>query len=712
VTEAVSSLVVGERVVSRCEDGLLVTEYALFDPSEVMVSATTGQGVREQGYFTTAGTARERLHAEGITAKLARDAFGALRPRHMRALARSSAVLQAIELLGPYEAFEGGTFRAGSGTYQGAWLDIAALARACPLRNAASLFQAIHLAQVVEEVSDDVPVRLLTANATGALRAGERTWTKVELESARRLPAVLRAMRVPSRVNEELSDEVEVREELLRGLQTRASSSKFAQPRIRLLASVVGRTGKTPMPSAPEGDTTPDTERRSPLVSPRELRARGAVETGDPTALFEELRGHAQLLRGEDHLRAVAQFLSAMADRSPSQPDLGVLASRAWLAAGEPGHARHFSKQVVENPVAPDAMRLLALEIIESTEAHLSSPPPYVGPAIVPTPILNAVPHEQFSAAGASLPPSAPENPSVTLALHRSSLPSFPQSVMESGEKPQVSAAWNGPPVVVSSPVVLLPPSRISELANEPSVMNAELARDEARPVVRASRPPPPLASPPLTPASRPPPPLAPPLVPPPPYVRPEIVESPVEPAPDVASPVVQPSRPPPYVRAEIVESLSLPSGLTEAMLDTKTKPSTPGQARIAMTRLSRALGRDYRLWYGTALKVDAMAIETMQRHLRRRFDDASAADMRSAKRLEAELTRHGALLSEILARSLGGAWVDLSGDLPGRWAMVIHPNVRVWPIGRVYRFFKHGHREADLVAFFLDLESGARKPP
>jgi hypothetical protein len=684
VTEAVSSLIVGERVISRCEDGLLVTEYALFDPSEVMVSATTGQGVREQGYFTTAGSARERLHTEGITAKLARDAFGALRPRHMRALARSSAVLQAIELLGPYEAFEGGTFRASSGTYQGAWLDLAALARACPLRNAASLFQAIHLAQVVEEVSDDVPVRLLTANATGSLRAGERTWTKVELESARRLPAVLRAMRVPSRINEDLTDEVEVREELVRGLRARASGSKFAQPRIRLLATVVGSTGKTPLPSDPgEGDKAADTERASPLVSPRELRLREAGHAGDPAALFEELRGHTQLLRGEDHLRAVAQFLSAMAERSPSQPDLGVLASRAWLAAGEPGHARHFSAQVVENPVAPDAMRLLALEIIESTEAHLSSPPPYSGPTIVPTPILNAVPHE-FSPAGASLPPKAPENPQVTLALHRPA-PSFPPAGLESvREKPQAPALSNGPPVVVTSPVVIVQtPPRTVDPVREPTVIVSDPHPVTARPAAPPSRPPP--------------------------TVRAERIESP----PDMASAVVQLSRPPPsYTRAEIVESLSLPSGLTEDMLDTKTKPSSPGQARIAMTRLSRALGRDYRLWYGTALKVDAMAIETMQRHLRRRFDDASAADMRSAKKLEAELTRHGALLSEILARALGGAWVDLSGDLPGRWAMVIHPNVRVWPIGRVYRFFKHGHREADLVAFFLDLESGARRSP
>ena len=40
---------------------------------------------------------------------------------------------------------------------------------------------------------------------------------------------------------------------------------------------------------------------------------------------------------------------------------------------------------------------------------------------------------------------------------------------------------------------------------------------------------------------------------------------------------------------------------------------------RIALTRLSRDVGRDYRLFYGTTLKADLLAIDAMQRHLRRR---------------------------------------------------------------------------------------------
>jgi hypothetical protein len=658
VKEAVTSLVVGECVISQCEDGLFVTEYALFDPSEAMVFAEAGQGVREQGYLTTAGSARERLYAEGITSELAHEALRALRPRHMRALARSSSVLRAIDLLSPYEAFQGGAYCSRNGTYDGEWLDMAALARACPLRNAACLFQALHLIQVVEEVSDDVPVRLLTVNATGNLRAGERTWSRVVLESARRLPAVLRAMRVPARANEDGRDEGEVREVLLRGLRARSVMSRTSQPRIRSLATRVAGTGSTPPSSAAvREDAAGGGELGTPPRPPSEPPATTGVGARDPTAMFEELRGHTQLLRGEDHLRAVAQFLSAMAERSSSQPDLGVLASRAWLAAGEPGHARHFAKQVVENPVAPDAMRLLALEIIDSTEAQISSAPPRVeAPPIVPTPILNAVPHEQFTAPGASLPPFAPESPASPSALP-SVMPV--QAFLEpfTGPETERMAADPSPaaPHVVTSPVVF--------------VQGAPHVREAALEITVSNLSPPAVLDPAVT--------------------------------------ALAPGRSSSQTRPEIVESLSLPTGLEEAMLEAGARPTSPGQARIAMTRLARTLGRDYRLWYGTTLMTNAVAIEAMQRHLRRRFDNASA-DASSARKLEAELTRHGALLAEILARRLRGEWVDLSGDLPGRWAMVVYPNVRVWPIGRVYRFFKHGHREADLLAFFLDLEARA----
>jgi hypothetical protein len=138
--------------------------------------------------------------------------------------------------------------------------------------------------------------------------------------------------------------------------------------------------------------------------------------------------------------------------------------------------------------------------------------------------------------------------------------------------------------------------------------------------------------------------------------------------------------------RIEVVETMSQPEG---------------DEIRSRMTQLARDLARDYRLSYGTTLKTDVVAIEAMQHHLRRRFEHAQR-DARASRQFDEELTRHGALLSEILVRTLGARWVDVSSPELGRWVMVVPPSTRVWPIGRVYRFFEQGDREGDLVSFYL----------
>ena len=51
-----------------------------------------------------------------------------------------------------------------------------------------------------------------------------------------------------------------------------------------------------------------------------------------------------------------------------------------------------------------------------------------------------------------------------------------------------------------------------------------------------------------------------------------------------------------------------------------------------------------------------------MQRHLRGRFGQTHEADAR----LRDELFRHGALLSEIIARALHAEWVDITPSEPG----------------------------------------------
>ncbi len=161
-----------------------------------------------------------------------------------------------------------------------------------------------------------------------------------------------------------------------------------------------------------------------------------------------------------------------------------------------------------------------------------------------------------------------------------------------------------------------------------------------------------------------------------------------------------------PRYNPELVESLALPLGATESILGLNELPTTGAQARVAMTRLARDLARDYRLWYAKTLRCNVLAVEAMQQHLANRFAGAPIAEPVVAW----ELRRHGALLSEIIARALDGGWSDIAPSEPGYWAMLVPPATRTWPIGRVYRFVALGNSERDLVSYYLDLEARARE--
>ena len=170
---------------------------------------------------------------------------------------------------------------------------------------------------------------------------------------------------------------------------------------------------------------------------------------------------------------------------------------------------------------------------------------------------------------------------------------------------------------------------------------------------------------------------------------------------------------PPPRSVSETVELLSLPGALREGMLPEGERPRSAAQARIAIVRMVRGLARDYRRWYGHALRTDAATIETMQRHLLFHASEVLAGRM-DPRSLAPEVVRHGALLGEILARRAGGVWVDLSGDQPALWQMMLgqRREMVVCPVGRVHRFLLRRSKEEDLVAFFLDLEAASRQGP
>lgn len=155
----------------------------------------------------------------------------------------------------------------------------------------------------------------------------------------------------------------------------------------------------------------------------------------------------------------------------------------------------------------------------------------------------------------------------------------------------------------------------------------------------------------------------------------------------------------------ELAEHLSLPPGIAVESSSDSALPRSVLEARIAFTRLSRELGLDYRLKRGIELRADVNGIEAMQAVLLESFHDRSICTKEDAH----ELRRHGALLSEILARRLDAEWVDISPNELGYWAMIIPPDTRVWPFGRIARLIEMGHKERDLVSYYLEISARAK---
>jgi hypothetical protein len=176
-------------------------------------------------------------------------------------------------------------------------------------------------------------------------------------------------------------------------------------------------------------------------------------------------------------------------------------------------------------------------------------------------------------------------------------------------------------------------------------------------------------------------------------------------PAPLLASAPVLPK--PIGAADELAEHLALPAGLGADGRTIDTLPKSVLDARIAFTLLARELGLDYRLKRGIDLRADVSGIEAMQAVLLETFPDHTIRTAEDAY----ELRRHGALLSEILARRLDAEWLDISPNELGYWAMIVPPETRVWPFGRVARLVEMGHKERDLVSYYFELQSRIRRP-
>ncbi len=152
---------------------------------------------------------------------------------------------------------------------------------------------------------------------------------------------------------------------------------------------------------------------------------------------------------------------------------------------------------------------------------------------------------------------------------------------------------------------------------------------------------------------------------------------------------------------SEVAETLSFPPGLLPQPA-TDEVPGSVLEARVQFTWMARELGAAYRMARGVELRADLSGIEHMQAYLFERYAKRRVESPEAAR----DVQLHGAFLSEILARNLRAEWVDISGDELGYWEMMLPPQTRVWPFGRVSRLIAKGHKERDLVAYYLELES------
>ncbi|HEY8087087.1 MAG TPA: hypothetical protein VIF09_04565, partial [Polyangiaceae bacterium] len=336
-----------------------------------------------------------------------------------------------------------------------------------------------------------------------------------------------------------------------------------------------------------------------------------------------------------------------------------LLAAQAWLAAGDARRCRAFARDLVDNTAADEVLRMQAQEVLESagesSSASLVGAPPsstaaLSDAAIQPNRIVSVKP-----VAAAPIPSDAPT----------------PRSPETQGD--------------MRIPRAPLTPSNVGAVRSSP------LSSPEPRTTTRPG-----LAAP----------------------SRPSATMRTLPPGTSLPPYRIEPrgergwsSPPPRHVEFERLETLSLPAGVRDDTPEPANPPTTATAARHVCTLLARELGRELRQRFSVEAHDDLDGLEKAQRYLRESLVDGR---VRTPDEMR-EVMRHGGFLAELLARRLGGRWVDLESPEAGRWAMLIpslqRPDevARVWPFARVLRFVTMGHKERDLVSYYLELEARAR---
>jgi hypothetical protein len=746
----------------HAKGGPLDAEYALFTQNDLKLKATSIGQVREVGYEATAEAALARLEELGATAALAERVATILRGSLGEHYGRGPAVQKHVPSLLACQILSASEYDTTTKRYRGAYLDLETMVEDLGLPRASTALQALSLAAFLVEVKPDLAVVLSTEELASEKPSGYRSFQRVRLPDMDAFPDALLELQKRNRGPRPTSRERgPSRSELAAKIQSDAEmiESEHAHEKLEALeAEIRSRPTRTSGPLADPDlwaiETALDEGRVDDLLG--DIDALEQQRGRTPATTY--LRARASLMTGAEDPRIVAERITALALSLSSFIELEVLAGEAWVKAGEWRRALPFARDVLSNPGADELLRSRAAKVTQVAEeasrvdaprktssrehvaavrgpADVPSSPPPPSPAAARAAERRVTPHATVPP---SMPPPATVVPAEEPSDHGASegLPTFGSSL---------DAAWDlnlplpGPPAVPTDAP-----------APAPRVEPFPLADDASERRRGASTAPPPPASPPAKRSGLPPPaPSRPPTMPPTPAdvgarkresasealrrSSPDIRISapPPEDAPDPGgSPEVRAPSSRPFMRGasmppfaghdpsqvviprpgptprlalrELAETLPFPPGIAPGVADEADLPATADEARVLFTRLTRELAVDYRETLGIAIHTDLEGLEAMQRYLIETLPTGAVRTPGEAR----EVRRHGAFLSEVLARRLGAYWADISGNELGHWKMIVPPSTQVWPFGRIVRFIRMRHRERDLVSYFLELQN------
>lgn len=371
------TLELGGELIAVAQAGVFESEYALFDPGDIELSATGPGTIRETGYRSTVGEARARLAAFGITKELADEAAAAAKPLLTRAYARGPAVRRIVDKLEAAELFEGKSFDPAAQRYSGAWLDLPALCESLagdvePTQSA-FLLQAFHLAAVLADRPEGDSLALTTAELTATRRPGERTFKRVSFKHPHVLAHSLATLK-PAR-DHGGADAGPSRADIVAWLRERARRSPAAGTRYSAMESAMA--AREPPTRGPLADTDlwaletklslGETDGVADRVDAIERR-RGRL----PGTTY--LRARAALMAGTEDPRVIAERVSALSTSMSAFHELQLLAAQACAAAGDVRRAHAFARDLLDNAAAPDTLRMFAREVLDATGRANTAP--------------------------------------------------------------------------------------------------------------------------------------------------------------------------------------------------------------------------------------------------------------------------------------------------------------------------------------------------